>query len=36
MKEEKGSAAIFVLVGLLFMASYLLILYGNNINKEKA
>lgn len=36
MKEENGSATIFVLVGLLFMASYLLILYGNNINKEKA
>lgn len=36
MKEEKGSATIFVLVGLLFMASYLLILYGSNVNKEKA
>lgn len=36
MKEEKGSATIFVLVGLLFMTSYLLILYGSNVNKEKA
>ena len=35
IKDNKGSITIFVLVGLLFMSSFLLISYANNINKSK-
>jgi len=35
IKNEKGSVTIFVLVGLLFMASFLILSYGSNINKSK-
>ena len=35
LRKEKGSIAIFVLVALLFMASFLIILYASNVNKSK-
>lgn len=35
MKKEKGAIGIFVLIGMLFMASFLMILFANNMNKEK-
>lgn len=35
VKNEKGSITMFVLVGLLFMTSFLLISIGSNINKSK-
>lgn len=35
IKNEKGSITMFVLVGLLFMTSFLLISIGSNINKSK-
>lgn len=35
IKNEKGSITIFVLIGLLFMASFLMISYGYNVNKSK-
>ena len=34
-KSKKGSISIFVLVALLFMASYLIIAYASNVNKTK-
>lgn len=35
VKNENGSIAMFVLIGLLFMTSFLLISLGSNINKSK-
>lgn len=35
IKNNKGSITIFVLVGLLFMTSFLVVLYANNLNKSK-
>ena len=35
VRESKGSITIFVLVGLLFMSGFLLISFGNNVNKSK-
>lgn len=35
VKNENGSITMFVLVGLLFMTSFLLISLGSNINKSK-
>ena len=35
LREKKGSIAIFVLVALLFMASFLIIMFSGNINKSK-
>ena len=35
MKKEKGAIAIFVLVGLLFMAAFLILLFAGNINQAK-
>lgn len=34
-KKETGAIGIFVLIGMLFMASFLMILFANNMNKEK-
>lgn len=34
-RSKRGSVTIFVLVGLLFMSSFLIISFGNNINKSK-
>lgn len=36
IKNEKGSITMFVLVGLLFMIGFLIILFGNNVNKSKS
>ena len=35
LRGKKGSIAIFVLVALLFMASFLIIMFSSNINKAK-
>lgn len=35
VKNEKGSITIFVLIGLLFMTSFLMISYAYNVNKSK-
>lgn len=35
LKSNKGSIAIFVLVGLLFMSAFLIIMYAANVNKSK-
>jgi len=35
LKDKKGSISIFVLVTLLFISSFLIILYANNVNKSK-
>jgi len=35
LRNKNGSITIFVLVGLLFMASFLILSYGSNINKSK-
>jgi len=35
IRDKKGSITIFVLVGLLFMTSFLLISLGSNVNKSK-
>ena len=35
VRDKKGSITIFVLVGLLFMTSFLLISLGSNVNKSK-
>lgn len=35
IKKEKGAIAIFVLIALLFMSAFLILSYGNNLNKEK-
>lgn len=35
VRDKKGSITIFVLVGLLFMSGFLLISFGNNVNKSK-
>ena len=35
MKSKKGSISIFVLIILLFMSSFLLILFAGNVNKSK-
>ena len=35
VKGKNGAIAIFVLVGLLFMTSFLIISYGYNVNKSK-
>ena len=35
LRDNKGSITIFVLVGLLFMSSFLLLSYGSNVNKSK-
>ena len=35
VKEKNGSIAIFVLVGLLFMSSFLIISFSYNVNKSK-
>ena len=34
-KDKKGSISIFVLIMLLFMSSFLIILYASNVNKSK-
>ena len=34
-KDKKGSIAIFVLVGLLFMSAFLIISFASNVNKSK-
>lgn len=36
LKSNKGSIAIFVLVGLLFMSAFLIIMYAANVNRSKA
>jgi len=36
IKDNKGSITVFVLVGLLFMTSFLLISFGSNVNKSKS
>ncbi len=35
IKKDKGSSAIFVLIGMLFMTAFLIITYGNLSNKSK-
>ena len=35
LKDNKGSITMSVLVGLLFMTSFLLLSYGSNVNKSK-
>jgi len=35
LRDNKGSVTVFVLVGLTFMSSFLLISYANNVNKSK-
>lgn len=35
IRDNKGSITIFVLVGLLFMTSFLIISFGSNVNKSK-
>ena len=35
IRNEKGSITIFVLIGLLFMSSFLMVSYGYNVNKSK-
>jgi len=35
VKDNKGSITIFVLVGLLFMSSFLLVLFASNANRSK-
>jgi len=35
VRDKKGSITLFVLVGLLFMTSFLIISFGSNINKSK-
>jgi len=35
VRDKKGSITIFVLVGLLFMTGFLIISFGNNVNKSK-
>ena len=35
-KKARGSIGIFVLIGLLFMASFLMLLFAGNMNKEKS
>ena len=35
LRGKKGSIAIFVLIALLFMASFLIIMFSGNINKSK-
>jgi len=35
LRNKNGSITIFVLVGLLFMASFLIIMFSGNINKSK-
>ena len=35
VRDKKGSITVFVLVGLLFMASFLIISFGSNINRSK-
>lgn len=36
LRDNKGSITIFVLVGLLFMTSFLIISFGSNVNKSKS
>ena len=35
LKNQKGSITIFVLIGVLFMAAFLIIAYGANVNNSK-
>ncbi len=35
VKDTKGSVTVFVLVGLLFMSSFLIISFASNVNKSK-
>lgn len=35
IKDKKGSIALFVMIGMVFMSSFLLISYGSNLNKSK-
>ena len=34
VRDKKGSITVFVLIGLLFMTSFLIISFGNNVNKH--
>ena len=36
IKNNKGSITVFVLIGLLFMAGFLIISFGSNVNKSKS
>lgn len=35
VRDNKGAITVFVLIGLLFMTSFLMISFGNNINRSK-